>query len=49
MSLGIDIYIHTCTAGFYGNAVECLTATREISVRPRWAPNVTGEEKYLQT
>ena len=41
-----QVYIHTCTAGFYGDTVECLTATQEISVSPHWVPNVTGEEKY---
>ena len=50
MSLGIDIYIHICTVGFYGNAVEWLTATREISVKKNiFRPDLDGDRTRIST
>ena len=50
MSQGIGIYIHLYSiavqAGFYGDAVECSTATREIRVR---SPSGSGLKNFFFT
>ena len=50
MSQGIGIYTHLYSlavqAGFYGDAVECLTATREIRVR---SPSGSGPKIFFFT
>ena len=50
MSQGIGIYTHLYSlavqAGFYGDAVECLTATREIRVR---SPSGSGTKIFFFT